>query len=91
MQQTALPGWPNTSLRAFRFWSRWMIAVPLSATLLSRSGGPGTVTAIRSSTSVFVRKDQRSGGIGTTLMVELIDRARTLGKHVMAAGIEASN
>jgi L-amino acid N-acyltransferase YncA len=41
--------------------------------------------------SVYVRKDQRGSGIGTTLMVELIYRARTLGKHVMVAGIEASN
>jgi L-amino acid N-acyltransferase YncA len=41
--------------------------------------------------SVYVRKDQRGGGIGKALMVELIDRARALDKHVMVAGIEARN
>jgi phosphinothricin acetyltransferase len=41
--------------------------------------------------SVYVQKDQRGGGVGTALMVELIDRARTLGKHIMVAGIEARN
>ena len=41
--------------------------------------------------SVYVQKDQRGGGVGTALMVDLIDRARTLGKHIMVAGIEARN
>jgi phosphinothricin acetyltransferase len=41
--------------------------------------------------SVYVHKDMRGGGIGTALMVELIERARALGKHVTVAGIEASN
>jgi phosphinothricin acetyltransferase len=41
--------------------------------------------------SVYVRTDQRGGGIGQSLMIELIDRARNLGKHVMVAGIEAGN
>ncbi len=41
--------------------------------------------------SVYVQRDQRSGGVGTALMLELIDRARTLGKHVMIAAIEARN
>jgi phosphinothricin acetyltransferase len=41
--------------------------------------------------SVYVHKDQRGGGIGTALLVELIDRARALGEHVMVAGIEARN
>lgn len=41
--------------------------------------------------SVYVRGDQRGGGIGRALMLALIDRARTLGKHVMVAGIEAGN
>lgn len=41
--------------------------------------------------SVYVRQDQRGCGVGTNLMIELIDRARTLGKHVMVAGIEANN
>lgn len=41
--------------------------------------------------SVYVRSDQRGAGIGKALMLELIDRARALGKHVMVAGIEGSN
>ena len=41
--------------------------------------------------SVYVRNDQRGGGIGRALMLALIDRARALGKHVMVAGIEAGN
>ncbi|GFE73686.1 GNAT family N-acetyltransferase [Novosphingobium sp. TCA1] len=41
--------------------------------------------------SVYVRADQRGGGIGKALMIALIDRARTIGKHVMVAGIEAGN
>ncbi|WP_432240090.1 N-acetyltransferase family protein [Herbaspirillum robiniae] len=41
--------------------------------------------------SVYVHKDQRGQGIGKRLMQELIVRARGLGKHVMVAGIDASN
>ncbi|SFY37964.1 phosphinothricin acetyltransferase [Paracoccus pantotrophus] len=41
--------------------------------------------------SVYVRGDQRGAGIGRTLMLALIERARDLGKHVMVAGIEAGN
>jgi L-amino acid N-acyltransferase len=41
--------------------------------------------------SIYVHKDRRSGGIGTALLIELIERVRALGKHVMVAGIEASN
>ncbi|MFT3945210.1 MAG: GNAT family N-acetyltransferase [Ancrocorticia sp.] len=41
--------------------------------------------------SVYVRADQRGKGTGRLLMTELIDRAREAGKHVMVAGIEASN
>ncbi|KKO62208.1 N-acyltransferase YncA [Janthinobacterium sp. KBS0711] len=41
--------------------------------------------------SVYVRADSRGAGVGKTLMVELIARARGLGKHVMVAGIEAGN
>lgn len=41
--------------------------------------------------SVYVRADQRGGGIGTALMLTLIERARGLDKHVMVAGIDASN
>lgn len=41
--------------------------------------------------SVYVRSDQRGGGIGKALMQALIDRARGIGKHVMVAGIEAGN
>ena len=41
--------------------------------------------------SVYVRSDQRGGGIGRALMLMLIERARGLGKHVMVAGVEAGN
>jgi phosphinothricin acetyltransferase len=41
--------------------------------------------------SVYVRADQRGKGVGEALMRALIERARTIGKHVMVAGIEASN
>ncbi|SFU23188.1 GNAT family N-acetyltransferase [Mesorhizobium sp. YR577] len=41
--------------------------------------------------SVYVHKDRRGGGIGKSLMVELVYRAKAIGKHVMVAGIEAKN
>lgn len=41
--------------------------------------------------SVYVRADQRGGGIGRALMTVLIGRARAMGKHVMVGGIEAGN
>lgn len=41
--------------------------------------------------SVYVRTDRRSGGIGKALMQALIERARSIGKHVMVAAIEAGN
>lgn len=41
--------------------------------------------------SVYVRNDQHRSGIGKALMVELIERARAIGKHAMVAGIEAGN
>ncbi|MDM0074513.1 N-acetyltransferase family protein [Variovorax sp. J2P1-59] len=41
--------------------------------------------------SVYVRKDCRGAGIGKTLMIALIDRARSIGKHVLVAGIDAKN
>ena len=41
--------------------------------------------------SVYVSKQQRGAGIGKALMMALIDRARSAGKHVMVAGIEAGN
>lgn len=41
--------------------------------------------------SVYVRADARGGGIGKALMEALIQRAKAIGKHVMVAGIEASN
>ncbi|WP_026793110.1 GNAT family N-acetyltransferase [Pleomorphomonas oryzae] len=41
--------------------------------------------------SVYVRFDARGQGIGEALMHALIARARTIGKHVMVAGIEAGN
>lgn len=41
--------------------------------------------------SVYVRDDRRGKGIGTSLMLALIERARSIGKHVMVAGIETKN
>ncbi|WP_372968610.1 N-acetyltransferase family protein [Microbacterium sp.] len=41
--------------------------------------------------SVYVRDGERGRGIGKALMIELIHRARTLGKHVMVAAVESSN
>ena len=41
--------------------------------------------------SVYVRSDVRGGGIGEALMLELIERARGIGKHVLVAAIESSN
>jgi L-amino acid N-acyltransferase YncA len=41
--------------------------------------------------SVYVRADKRGNGIGKALMLDLIDRAKEIGKHVMVAGIEARN
>ncbi|MEG0637376.1 MAG: N-acetyltransferase family protein, partial [Pseudomonas sp.] len=41
--------------------------------------------------SVYVRSDQRGNGLGPQLMTELIERAKTCGKHVMVAAIESGN
>ena len=41
--------------------------------------------------SVYVRGGEHGRGIGTALMAELVDRARTAGLHVMIAGIESGN
>lgn len=41
--------------------------------------------------SVYVRADKRGNGIGKALMLDLIDRAKETGKHVMVAGIDARN
>lgn len=41
--------------------------------------------------SVYVRDDQRGRGIGKALMIDLIDRARRLGVHVMVAAVDSSN
>lgn len=41
--------------------------------------------------SVYVRTDQRGAGLGSELMAVLIERARSTGKHVMVAAIEAGN
>jgi phosphinothricin acetyltransferase len=41
--------------------------------------------------SVYVQQGQRQKGVGGALLSALIERARTAGKHVMIAGIEAGN
>lgn len=41
--------------------------------------------------SVYVHRDARGSGIGHQLLQALIGRARSLGKHVMVAAIEAGN
>lgn len=41
--------------------------------------------------SVYIRTDQQGRGIGKALMIELIERAREVGAHVMVAAIEAEN
>ncbi|MDF1801587.1 GNAT family N-acetyltransferase [Thalassovita sp.] len=41
--------------------------------------------------SVYVRDDQRGGGIGLALMEALIARARKADLHVIVAGVEAGN
>ena len=41
--------------------------------------------------SVHVRADRRGLGIGRTLVLALMERAKAMGKHVMIAGIDADN
>jgi len=41
--------------------------------------------------SVYVQADARGKGVGRNLLAALIVRAKDAGKHVMVAGIEASN
>jgi len=41
--------------------------------------------------SVYVHRDHRGCGLGAALLQSLIERARTLQKHVMIGGIEANN
>lgn len=41
--------------------------------------------------SVHVAANHRGRGLGTALVQALIERARSLGKHVMIAGIDADN
>ncbi|MBM3070471.1 GNAT family N-acetyltransferase [Lelliottia sp. RWM.1] len=41
--------------------------------------------------SVYVHPDHQGKGVGRVLMKALIIEARTIGKHVMVAGIEAQN
>ncbi len=41
--------------------------------------------------SVHVRADARGRGVGRELVRVLLDRATTLGKHVMVAGVDADN
>ena len=41
--------------------------------------------------SVYVRSDRRGRGLGAALVAHLLDRARTMGKHVMVGGVDAEN
>ena len=41
--------------------------------------------------SVYIRADRRGLGLGRTLLLELIARAKVMQKHVMIAGIDADN
>ena len=41
--------------------------------------------------SLYVARSARRRGIGTTLLLRLIEDARALGKHVMVGGIAADN
>ena len=41
--------------------------------------------------SVHVRAGRRGSGVGTLLVRELMTRAADLGKHVVIAGVEATN
>ncbi|GAB2536885.1 GNAT family N-acetyltransferase [Brachybacterium huguangmaarense] len=41
--------------------------------------------------SVYVASAARGGGIGTALLLALIERARAAGMHVMVAGIDGEN
>ena len=41
--------------------------------------------------TVHIRADVRGQGVGTTLLNTILARARTLGKHVMIAGVDSEN
>ncbi len=41
--------------------------------------------------SVHVRSDRRGQGVGRALLLELMERAATMGKHVMVAAIDTEN
>ena len=41
--------------------------------------------------TIHLRPDARGQGIGTSLLKELISKARGLGKHILIAGVDADN
>jgi len=51
--------------------------------------GPGYRFTVES--TIHVDPTARGRGIGTALLGELVGRARTLGKHVMIAGVDSEN
>ncbi len=41
--------------------------------------------------TIHIHSSSRRSGVGTTLLRELVARAKTAGKHVMIAGVDATN
>lgn len=41
--------------------------------------------------SIHIHKDVRAKGLGTALFVQMVERARGCGKHVLVAGVDSGN
>ena len=59
------------------------------ARLANSSSWPGYRFTVEG--TVHIREDVRGQGIGKQLLAELIVRARTMGKHVVVAGVDSEN